>query len=381
MKGKTFVLLLVAAGLLAAISFLPFGGDGQKSENLMGKKLLADLPVNDVTQITIIDSDSQVTMVKGETLWSVQERNNYPADFNELRNLVVKLSKLKIGRTFTGSKESIVRLSLSSPHATDAEGKGRQITLSDTSGKVIADVIIGETRKTESGAEGGQYVKMGDREEVFLVDAGFPFLKTSPSQWLKKEVLNVKADEIYSVTCYAGNIDTPVFSLSRPEKGETAQLTPVPEGRTVNTSKIDQLFDALAPLTLDDVTAVSTAQQVEDTDRTRLVYRLYDGREISVFPTAVDEEKYTVRLAARQVEPTPTAKADVEGKGPPPDEDNTVKQIEDDGSEQASEFKTAQQIDEDVRSWLFTIKKWQFDSLVTQPEMLLEKVEKEGETS
>ena len=46
-----------------------------------------------------------------------------------------------------------------------------------------------------------------------------------------------------------------------------------------------------------------------------------------------------------------------------------------------SRIKTAQQIDEDVRPWVFTIKKWQFDSLITQPEMLLEEVKAEGETS
>ena len=112
MKGKTFLILLVAAGVLVALSFFRFGGDNHTGAVKMGDKLFADLPVNAVATITIADSENRVTLVKGNQMWQVEERSGYPANFDEIRDTVVKLSRLKIGRSFSGSSESLKRLSL-----------------------------------------------------------------------------------------------------------------------------------------------------------------------------------------------------------------------------------------------------------------------------
>jgi hypothetical protein len=374
MKSKTFLILLVAAGVLATLSFFRFGGEDQKTKNQMGEKLFADFPVNEVAKIGIIDTENQVTLVKGKAVWQVEERDGYPANFNDLRDLVVKLSRLKIGRTFTGSEESITRLSLASPKIDDAKGKGKQITLWNGSGNTLADVIIGDNRKTESGANGGQYLKINERDDVFLVDDGFPFLKTSPSEWLEKEILNIKADEIVSVTCYAKDETAPAYTLSRPQKGDPAQLNPTPNDREANSSKIDQVFDALAPLTLEDVKTVDK-EMPDAFSRTRLVYRLYDGREITVFPEAGEDETYTVQLTAKEVEPKMDAVQE-KGSGDAPAEEKASH-----AEEKKQETKSAQQIEEEVRSWIFIVKKWQFDSLITEPDLLLEEVDKEGKES
>ena len=40
---------------------------------------------------------------------------------------------------------------------------------------------------------------------------------------------------------------------------------------------------------------------------------------------------------------------------------------------------TARQLNEELGPWVFSIKKWQFDSFIAQPGSLLEEVKKEGE--
>jgi hypothetical protein len=107
MKGKTFLILLVAAGLLLALWFFRVGKDEHTGQVKMGDKLFADLPVNAVTTVTIADSENKVVLIKGDKVWQVEGRNGYPADFDELRELVVKLSRLKIGRSFPASAESL----------------------------------------------------------------------------------------------------------------------------------------------------------------------------------------------------------------------------------------------------------------------------------
>jgi hypothetical protein len=43
--------------------------------------------------------------------------------------------------------------------------------------------------------------------------------------------------------------------------------------------------------------------------------------------------------------------------------------------------KTARQLNEELSPWVFSVKKWQFDSFITRPESLLEEVKTEGNGS
>lgn len=375
MRGKTFLILLVAAGVLVAFSFLRFG-DGKPTDRVkMGDRLFADLPVNAVAGVTISDSENRVTLVKGEKVWQVDERNGYPADFNELRDTVVKLSRLKIGRSFSASSESLVRLSLMAPSAPDTEGSGKQVILTDQAENILADIILGQSRETDGGGSGGQYLKKAGADTVFLVDGGFQFLKTAPAQWLEKEILNIGAEDVASVVCFSGDTQPPVYSLTRSEKGEAPRMTPIPKGRTADSSKIDQVFEALAPLTLDDVKAGNPNPPSAESDL-RLVYHLYDGRRISLFPGSDGHGNYTLRVTAEAAEVK--AKAAEVMVPAPEDEQSNAGETEAIGTAEPAS-KTARQLNDELNPWVFSVKKWQFDSLITRSESLLEEVKKEGE--
>ena len=373
MKGKTFLILLVAAGLLVALWFFRSADEKHTGAVKMGDKLFADLPVNAVASMTIADSESKVTLVKGDKAWQVQDRGGYPANFDEIRDTVVKLSRLKIGRSFSTSPESLARLSLLAPSAVDATGVGKQITLKDQSGKIITDVILGQTRDTDNGGSGGQYLKKVDADTVFLVDGSFQFLKTAPAQWLKKEILDVKAEDVASVACYAGDPRNPVYTLSRSQRGEPARMTPVPPGRTADMAKIDQVFDALAPLTLDDVQAGDGETPAAGSDQPSLVYQLYDGRRISIFPASDGKGSHTLRVTAEDS----TAPAQAASTPEPQPADEKPQKGETETATLAPE--TARQLNEAMSPWVFSLKKWQFDSFITQPGLLLEEVKKKAE--
>ncbi|WP_319524269.1 DUF4340 domain-containing protein [uncultured Desulfosarcina sp.] len=374
MKGKTFAILLLVAGLLVALALIPTGKDTKTTGPKMGDKLFADLPVNQVAEVAIADAENRTTLVKGETVWQVEERSGYPADFDQLRDTVVKLSRLKIGRSFSGDPESLVRLSLLPPSDPDASARGTRITLKDASGKTLADLVLGQVRSKEDGGSGGQYLKKADGDTVYLVDASFRFLKTAPTEWLQKEILNIKADAVASVTCYAGGSQEPLYTLIRSEKGKDAELAPVPEGRSADANRIDQVMEALAPLTLDDVQPADGPSAIAS-QSTRLVYHLFDGREIDIFPTVDGEEKYSLRVAAREPAMAETPPA-IES---PPEVEKVEEQKEGDaGKAQEAAPRSAKEINDAVAPWIFSVKKWQFDSFVTQPGALLEEVKKEG---
>ena len=372
MKAKTVLILLLVAGLLAATAMLTFKPVEDTGDLKMGARLLADLPVNQVAAVVIADGANRTSLVKGEKVWQVAERSGYPADFDALRDTVVKLSRLKIGRSFAGTADSLTRLSLLQPTDTNVSARGQQITLKDASGKILADLILGQPRSSDNGGGAGQYLRKADGDTVFLVDGSFRFLKTTPAEWLEKEILNIQADEVQTVACFTGDGSDPVYTLSRPQQGAPAVLTPLPAGRTADTAKIDQVLDALAPLSLDDVEPAEGSPP-PSSGQVRLVYTLYDRREITIYPIAAGEDRYRLRVKARQMEALPepegneTSEAQDADK---PEESSTGKE--------AVAWKTAQEINANVGPWVFAIKKWQFDSFFTQLASLLEEVEKTG---
>jgi hypothetical protein len=386
MKAKTFFILLVATAVLAGLAALRFGSEEKTAKVKMGEKLFADLPINQVAGVTIAGKGNKVTLAKGENTWQVQERDGYPAAFGDLRSLVVKLSALKIGRSFSGSADALSRLSLVAPADEASENTGIQITMNDASGEMLADVIIGQTRKSDGGGTSGQYMKKADADTVFLVDGDFQFVKTAPAEWLRKEVLNIKADDIASVSCFAGESDKPVFTLARAEKGTAALLTPIPEGRAADSAKIDQVFDAMAPLTLDDVSPAGDSASASDPDGARLVYQLYDGREITVIPDTSDDGRHTLQIAAaeRAGELESAGSSDDTGDAVQTDAADTTADDSDKGDVENYAVpdvpvRTVQELNDELKPWLFIVKEWQFNSFITRLESLLEEVKTEGE--
>jgi hypothetical protein len=366
MKGKTLLILLLAAGLLVALAMIQFKDRDNTAGPKLGAKLFPQLPVNQVAAITVADADTQTTLVKGDTVWQVKERSGYPANFDAIKDTVIKLSRLKIGRSFAGSPESVTRLELLSPSTEGASASGTLITLKDASGTTLADVILGQTRQTEDGGMGGQYLKKADDDTVYLVDGNFRFLKTAPAEWLKKEILNIKGEAVESVTCYTADSQSPEYILSRPEKGQDADMTPVPQGRTADPVKIEQVLDALAPLTLDDVRPAAAQPPAMTSGRQRLVYQLYDGRQISIFPEFDGKENHTVRVRVKQ---TAAAPQPVDPPETPAADGATSKEKAVEPN--ASATQAAHKLDEALRPWIFSIKKWQFDSFFSQATSLL----------
>src|SRR4051794_20001240 len=96
MKGKTLAILLVLVVALGAIwyfvsqrgraSFSTTGGGGAK---------VIEFPLNDVTRVDIKSADGEVNLVKKGDQWVVQERADYPANFEQVSSMLRKLWELK----------------------------------------------------------------------------------------------------------------------------------------------------------------------------------------------------------------------------------------------------------------------------------------------
>ena len=101
MNRKQFIILLVLVAVLGAAG-LVIHQRGQQSWHSsgqsIGQKLLPDFPVNDIAQISIKAGTNQLDLARRDTVWTVAERGNYPANFSQISELLLKFAEVKVAQ-------------------------------------------------------------------------------------------------------------------------------------------------------------------------------------------------------------------------------------------------------------------------------------------
>jgi hypothetical protein len=188
---KNQLLLLVAAALvlgLAAIYFQISQSSGW-SESRTDRRIFQDLPVNDVRRIQIRSNAVTVTLEKKGDEWGVAERDDYPADFGKIRELMKTLWALKSGQEMQVGPSQFGRLKVATGQGNDS---GIEIDLKGEKETNLASLIVGKSMDRGNSAPGeaasGRFVfNPAVKDRVYLVSESF--LSIDPlavGPWLDK---------------------------------------------------------------------------------------------------------------------------------------------------------------------------------------------------
>lgn len=381
MKAKTLIVLLIICGVLGGIAYWQLsGGAGKEAgDTVMGEELLGDLSVNEIAAIRIVGPENRATLGK-ETVWEVENRYGYPADFSRITDLVKKFRSVTVGRSFTGTEEARTRLSLFPPdkEGVDPEAKGTRVVLSDESGKALADILVGDPREASGAGTGGHYLMLLPDETVYLVDKSFRRLETDPGQWIVKELVEAAAGDVREVEYRTAGSESPLYILTRPEEGAEPEFQNRPAAfgeREIKSSEINTLFGGLSGFRIDDVADPEDPPAAETFDD-RFEYRLFDGTWYRVtlgeaVPGA--EEQYYVKLRAGY-----TAPPEPEAEEPPaeeaeeeePEAEKKAEEAEKEAAEkrrqeQARLKQKALELDETLRTWTYIVPEWRYEKFKT----------------
>jgi len=370
MKSKNFIILLTICCVLAIVTFFIFNKNSNTNQQaILGQKLFDSLRVNDIAKITINSTEGAVILKKGKTIWAVENRFNYPADFSKITDLAKKLKELKIGRRFSASADIISRLSLHRPDKKEipSSRKGIQIVLVDKQNKILLDLILGKIRESSSRT-GGQYVMLSTTSTVDLVDKNFRFLEKEPNQWLNKDLIDIKAKDIEKVICFTPGRKKILYAVKRPEKEKAPVFVNAPRGRKVETSKINQVVEALAALKIEDI--ADPGENVKQTgfkNTPCFEFHLFDGIVYNIYPGLAidnDSEKYYFHVYASHV-PSEAKESDV-----------TTDSSREEKSRQENQAELSvkvNRLNKKLGSWTYIISKWENNKFITDPEEFFEK--------
>src|SRR5258706_12721696 len=118
MNRKQLILLIVvgvAVGGLGLYSYMARQSSWEDSSQKLGQEVIKNFPINDVDLITIKQSQAQLTLAKKGDVWAVQERGDYPANYETISEVLRKVWGLKVAQPVEVGASSLGRLELLPP--------------------------------------------------------------------------------------------------------------------------------------------------------------------------------------------------------------------------------------------------------------------------
>lgn len=260
MNRKQLTLLIVLGVVLGGLGFWIYNKQqsgyerGSTAED--GAKVLKGVPDNairDVAQVTLKQGTNQVNLVTQAEGWVVQERGGYPANFNNISDLVKKLWELKVTRAVEVGPSRLPVLKLTRDDASFIE-------LKDNAGKAIASLTLGAQTTKEQGDDSpfggggsfpsGRYVMRGDDIKSIALVSDPLNLDTEPQNWLNKDWFKVERLKSVSVTTTNA---TNNWKLERETDGAEWKLANAKPGESADPAKTSGLNYLLSSASFNDV--------------------------------------------------------------------------------------------------------------------------------
>jgi hypothetical protein len=242
------------------------------------------------------DAQDEVTLVNKGDRWVVQERGDYPANFQDISGLLVKLIELKVTQAETVGAALLPRVELVAPSKAEEkkpagkEGIGTLVEFKNKDGKVLASLVLGKKvlkkdplnplPNARDGVPAGRYIRVsGADNKVVVVSDPLNGAEAKPGKWLAKDFF--KAERIKTLAVGPEGA-APNWKITRDvEWGQWKLVGPPGEldaGRAVSA------VNALGNMSFDDVA----------------VKREESGKPIVAVAETFDNLTYRVALARKK---------------------------------------------------------------------------------
>jgi hypothetical protein len=322
MKTRTFSILAVLAVVLvgAAIIASNRGETGAATPRDQGSKFFGDLAghVNDVTEIDITAAEPEpeppppnpdgtpapaptnppggtktfVIQKQGDA-WGAAEKGGYPVDASKVKQLVVGISEFTTLSEMTKVKSSYNKLGVED--ITEPKAESKRVTLKDSSGKVLADVLIGKPKVSQNfGGKPALYVRRVGDEQAFEVSGNLT-VATDASSWLDREVSKVESARVNRVVTAHPGGETLTVEKTKPDD-QNFSVAGLPTGEELMWPGVaNGIASSLQYLSLEDV---KKNENFDTTEATTTEFTTYDGMRVIAKSVEKDGKTWMTLSAA-----------------------------------------------------------------------------------
>lgn len=329
--------------------------------------------VNDVAKIEIVKGEDHVTLQRTDGSWQIVEKDNYPADFSKVKEVVMKVAAFTTIEAKTKIPENYGKLNVEDPTQEDA--KSVLVSIKDNADNELAGVIVGRM-ETGSFATVGQdktYVRKNKDDQAWLVKGGL-VVNDDPSDWVTEEIMNIASSRVKKVEITHEDGKKVIIEKEKPGAGDFV-IANLPKNKETRTqTALTQVARALETLRMVDVQKAEGFQFPEDKTITTEL-QTFDGLVISAKSVKQGGNYLThftarfdpsLRPAEATKEATDTEGASKENKEPKeaaaPPEPHAPKPAP--IKDAASVQQEVTQLNEQLSPWVFTLNKSKAKNLV-----------------
>jgi Domain of unknown function (DUF4340) len=348
----------------------------QSTDKGIGQKLLGEFPVNDVAHVAIKSGTNELNLVKKDNLWRVRERQDYPANYSEISEFLLKAKDLKIVQGEKVGPSQLPRLSL-------VEGSGTNSALAvefkDQNDKTIRSLLLGKKhmRKSdrpspygEMGEEGypdGRYVKVGNDNNVAVISDALANIEPKPDQWLNKDFF--KVDKIRSIAVAFPNA-TNSWKLSRETETGEWKLADAKPGEQLDASKASGVTSPLGSPSFVDVAAGAKPESLGLDKATMATIETFDQFTYTLKVGQKTNDNYPLMMSVAAQLP----KERTPGKDEKPEEKTKLDKEFKDNQKKLDDKLNQEKAYE---KWIYLVSTWTVDPLLKERAQLM--VEKKEE--
>ena len=328
------------------------------------RRILPDLSVNEISKVKVQTASNSVTLEKKNQIWSVAERNNYPADFQKIRNLIKTLWELKAAQEMQIGPSQFPRLKVVAPG--QGENSGTEIQLLDAQDKVLGSLIVGKsTAQGKDVGPGGRFIfNPATKDRVYLVSERFTYIDPLiVGLWLDQTFIQPDRLKEINQNSQANN---PGWKISRENNTAPWSLE-----KAAPNEKLDPAFEgSLETFTLSfqDVLSGSTpSNQTGFQDPFQIELKTFDGFDYSIILGKEDPKKaryFQVKVSAN----FPTTRT------PEPNETPEQKQKKDEEFDhKVASLKERFEKEKRFEQWIYLVPAYNVESILKRRDEIVAK--------
>jgi hypothetical protein len=266
MNRKQLILIFVALVVIGSAAVVLFRQRKESWNQLgakMGDKVLPHFQPNDVTAIHIRGA-ADLNLVHKNGLWRVAERDDYPANFGRISDLLIKLQGLKVIEANTVGPSQLARVNLEEPGRADVGGT--LVEFKDGQGGELEALLLGKKHYPDRGEASralttaepdGRYLLLRkDPKTVFLISDALAGLEPRPESWLSRDFFKVENAKSISITAADPGNAWKIFHDTPSSAWTLADAKP---GETLDAKRAQMITNALATPRFADVALASAA--------------------------------------------------------------------------------------------------------------------------
>jgi len=367
MNRKQFLWLLALVVVLGGAAWWSYRQEGrtwQRSSVTTQARLLPDLPVNDVAHVRIRQGINELNLVRKDGLWRVRERGDYPANFRQISDWIVKASELKAVQVEEIGPSQLGRLSLLPPGP--ETNTATLVEFLDASGKRLGGLLLGKTqnRAPATGLGGGSddafpvgrwVMTLAATNRAVMIADSLSNLEARPEQWINKDFFKVERPKLIRVEFPEA---TNSWAIRREKETDPWQLVDARPGETLDSSKATSATSGLSWPSFLDVLPPDTPPGEVGLDRPVKVHvETFDDFSYDLTVGTKTNQAYHLCVAVSANLPEQRTPGENEK---PEDKERLDKEFKEKRDKLAE--KLAQE--KKLEGWIYKVSTWTFDNLL-----------------